>query len=262
MMILEVNNLNVSYYSREGYVNALTAIDLGIKEGQILGIVGESGSGKSTLALSILNLLPLDAKREGTIKFKGKDISSLKEKEFNRLRGNQIGLIFQEPASAFNPVLSIGYQFAEVLKERMRIQDKTERLKIISQSFERVRLAESGRIIKSYPHQLSGGELQRVAIAMAISLKPTLLIADEPTSSLDVTIESQIINLFKELNKQLNLPIIFITHNLDLVKILCDKVAVLYQGQVREINHKEQLFASPQDNYTKSLLAAFNELES
>ena len=260
-MILEVKDLSVSYQSRAKYVDALNKVSWGMAEGEILGIVGESGSGKSTLALSILNLLPPDSKSEGKIIFKDKNIFKAKEKESEILRGNQIGLIFQEPASTFNPVLSINYQFQEIIQSKLNIRSKPEISKIIFDCLEKVRVREPERILKSYPHQLSGGQLQRIAIAIAIALKPTILIADEPTSSLDVTIESQIVHLFKELRDKFKLTIIFITHNLDLVKVLCDRVVVLYQGQVREIKAREELFANPEDDYTKSLLDSFSQLE-
>lgn len=260
-MILEVKDLSVSYQSRTKYVNALKKVSWGIKEGEILGIVGESGSGKSTLALSILNLLPADSKSQGQIIFEDKNILKVREKELEILRGNKIGLIFQEPASTFNPVLSMDYQFQEILQIKLKIKSKVEREKIIFDSLSKTRVREPERILKSYPHQLSGGQLQRVAIAMAVALRPTILIADEPTSSLDVTIESQIVCLFKELRDKFKLTIIFITHNLDLVKALCDRVVVLYQGEVREIKSKEELFTNPEDNYTKSLLDSFSELE-
>ncbi len=260
-MILEVKDLRVSYKSKTKYVDALKKVSWTVKEGEILGIVGESGSGKSTLALSILNLLPSDSKAEGQIIFQNKNIFKAEEKESEILRGNQIGLIFQEPASTFNPVLSISYQFQEILQSKLNINSKGEREKIIFDCLEKTRVREPERILKSYPHQLSGGQLQRIAIAVAIALKPTILIADEPTSSLDVTIESQIVHLFKELRDELKLTIIFITHNLDLVKTLCDRVVVLYQGRVREIKPREELFANPQDDYTKSLLDSFSQLE-
>ena len=260
-MILEVKDLSVSYWGRDKYVDALKKVSWGIGKSEILGIVGESGSGKSTLAFSVLNLLPPDAKSKGEIIFKGRDIFKANEKESEILRGNQIGLVFQEPASTFNPVLSMNYQFQEILKSKLNIKSKKERSEIIYDSLNKVRVREAERILKSYPHQLSGGQLQRVAIAMAIALKPAVLIADEPTSSLDVTIESQIVYLFKELRDKLKLTIIFITHNLDLVKALCDRVVVFYQGEVREIKGKEELFVCPEDSYTKSLLASFEDLE-
>lgn len=260
-MILEVKNLNVSYWSAGRYINALKSLSFALKEQEILGVVGESGSGKSTLAYSALKLLPLDAKTEGQIIFKEKNILLSDERELTDIRGKRIGLIFQEPASSFNPVLSIEYQFNELLREKLKLNNKDDIKEIIFDSFKKVRLPDTQRILKSYPHQLSGGQLQRVAIAMAISLKPDILIADEPTSSLDVTIESQILHLFEELREKLNLTIIFITHNLDLVKELCDRVLVLCDGAMRELSKREDLFNNPKDDYTKKLLSSLEELE-
>jgi len=260
-MILEINNLSVSYYSKKTLVCALNNINLHLEQGEILSVVGESGSGKSTLAFSLLNLLPHDAQKKGAVYFKGENIFCLKDKQIENLRGKQIGLVFQEPSVTFNPVLSINYQFQEILKTRMNIRTKEERTEIIIDIFKKVHLDDCSRILNSYSHQLSGGELQRIAIAMAISFKPDILICDEPTSSLDVTIESQIIHLFKELKETLNLTLLFITHNLELAKILSDRVAVLHQGVLREVNNKQELFDFPQDKYTKQLLSSFRELE-
>lgn len=259
-MILGIKNLSVSYCSQVGYVDALKGISFDVCEGEILGVVGETGSGKSTLAYSVLNLLPFDSKKEGEIIFKDKNIFSFNERQMQDLRGNQISVVSQEPASMFNPVLSIQYQFQEVLLQKGKIKNKKQGLDIIFDLFKKVKLPQATRILQSYPHQLSGGQLQRVALAIAIALKPTLLIADEPTSALDVTIESQIVNLLKELKESLNLTVLFITHNLDLVKVLCDRVVVLYQGQIKEIRKKDELFSSPQDDYTKKLLTAFHDL--
>lgn len=258
-MILQIENLTVRYAGKEK--DALKAVNLTLGEKEILGIVGESGSGKSTLALSLLNVLPTDACRQGNVFFKGKDIFKLNENELTHLRGNQISMIFQEPASTFNPILRIGYQFHELLKEKSQRNNEAERISIIMEAFKNVHLTEGERILKSYPHQLSGGQLQRVAIAMAIALKPAVLIADEPTSSLDVSIESQIVNLFKELKEILDVSVIFITHNLDLVKILCDRAAVFYHGEVREMGVTRDIFHSPRDWYTKSLVEAAEGLE-
>jgi len=260
-MVLEIKNLSVSYRDKTGYVEALKKVSFGVEKGEILGIIGESGSGKSTLALSLLGILPFDSKKQGSAIFKQKDILSLGEKELESLRGNQIGLIFQDPTGSFNPVLSIGYQFEEVLKKKMNVKSRKKRRDIIFDSFKKVRLADAERIFRSYPHQLSGGQLQRAAIAIAISQKPGILVADEPTSSLDVTIESQIVYLFKELKQELDLTIIFITHNLDLIRVLCDRAVVLYQGIVREIAGKDELFTLPKDSYTKELLSSFKKLE-
>jgi ABC-type dipeptide/oligopeptide/nickel transport system ATPase component len=260
-MILEVKDLSVRYCHGRREICALDKVTFTVEEGEILGIVGESGSGKSTLALSILNLLPPDSKKGGGVFFKANDVFSFPPQKLRLFRGNDVGLVFQDPPSSFNPVLSIGYQFEEILKEKLGVRSREQRLKIIVNSFRKVRLFDTQRIIRSYPHQLSGGQLQRVAIAMAISLNPSILVTDEPTSALDVTIESQILYLFKELREKFNLTVIFITHNLDLVKVLCDRVLVLFKGEVREIKEKDELFTSPEDKYTRDLLRAFRELE-
>ncbi|MCM8774628.1 MAG: ABC transporter ATP-binding protein, partial [Candidatus Omnitrophica bacterium] len=200
-MLLSVNKLSVRYRARKS-VEALKGISFDVEEGEVLGIVGESGSGKSTLAYSLLNLLPPQTEIRGEIFFEGKNIFNLSQKELKILRGKKIATIPQEPSASFNPVLSIGYQFQEFLREG-GIKDKDKITYLIKDSFKRVRLEHWERIINCYPHQLSGGQLQRVMIAMAISVKPKLLIADEPTSSLDVTIESQIVNLILQLRKEL-----------------------------------------------------------
>jgi ABC-type dipeptide/oligopeptide/nickel transport system ATPase component len=259
--MLQIKNLTVRYAGRGGFIDALRGLTFNVGEGEILGIVGESGSGKSTFALSVLDLLPLDSQREGEISFAGKNIFSFSPRQLQDMRGNGIGLIFQEPAATFNPVLSIGYQFNELLSIKGRAGNRRERNKRIAESLARVSLQERERILASYPHQLSGGQLQRVAIAMAISLGPKILIADEPTSSLDVTTESQIVHLFQELRVNLHLTLIFITHNLDLVRALCDRVVVLYKGQLREQASVQDVFASPHDAYTKELLSSLKELE-
>ncbi|MCM8823541.1 MAG: ABC transporter ATP-binding protein [Candidatus Omnitrophica bacterium] len=259
-MLLNVNKLSVKYRARK-FVEALKGVSFNVEEGEILGIVGESGSGKSTLAYSILNLLPQETEIRGEIFFEGKNIFSLSPKELKILRGKTIAMIPQEPSASFNPVLSIGYQFQEFLREA-GIKDKDKISYIIKDSFKRVMLEPGERIINSYPHQLSGGQIQRVMIAMAISVKPKLLIADEPTSSLDVTIESQIVNLILQLRKELDLSIIFITHNLGLIKVLADRVVVLYRGEVKEVNSKDYLFTSPKDDYTKLLLSVYHEMDS
>lgn len=260
-MILEIKNLSVRYKGKDAYVDALKNINVSVKKGEILGIVGESGSGKSTLAFSLLNLLPEDSIEEGEIIFKGKNIPALKEKELQKLRGNEIGMVFQEPAATLNPVLSIGYQFAEILRCKRGLTNTQEIKDTMLNALGKVHLTDCQRLINSYPHQLSGGQLQRICLGFAVALSPAILIADEPTSSLDVTIESQIIDLIRQLRRTLGLTIIFITHNLDLVKTLCDRALVLYKGEVKEIEPVTQLFAFPKDTYTKNLLAAYRELE-
>lgn len=256
--LLTINNLTVHY---QNGVKALDDISFDVNEGEVFGVVGESGSGKSTLGFSILNLLPSDSKKTGSIIFQGRDILSLNQKDLNNLRGNEIGFIMQEPAASFNPVLTIGYQFRELLSEKLKIKDRFKQNGMMLDSFAKVSLPDSERILKSYPHQLSGGQLQRIAIAIVMNLNPKIIIADEPTSSLDVTVESQIINLFGRLQKELKFTFIFITHNLGIAKHLCNRIAVLYRGRLREINNAENLFNNPQDEYSKKLLFALRELE-
>ena len=259
--ILDVRSLGVEYLVGNKTVPALEEVSFSLERKEILGIVGESGSGKTTCALSLLCLLGDNARTKGKIIFEGKDLLALPERRLRKVRGNALSMVFQEPAASFNPVLSIEYQFKEMLKEKFPGQNGRALRNIIDQALRRVRLPEPDRILKSYPHQLSGGQLQRVAIAFAISCNPSVLIADEPTSNLDVTIESQIINLFLTLRQDLDLAIIFITHNLDLVKMLCDRVCVLYRGRAVEVNGKDALFSEPSHPYTKGLLQSFKSLE-
>ncbi|MCM8787035.1 MAG: ABC transporter ATP-binding protein [Candidatus Omnitrophica bacterium] len=259
-LLLEVKNLNVKYNFKGKSISALENINFDLKKGEVLGVVGESGSGKTTLALSILNLLPEDAKIEGEIFYEGENILLLDQKQLNNIRANKIGLIFQEPASSFDPFFTISYQFHQLLKLKANIKNKEKREDIIFNIFKKVKIFDVNRILNSYPHQLSGGQLQRISIAMAISLKPTLLIADEPTSSLDVTVGSQIIHLLKDLQEATNLTIIFITHNLELAKIFSDKILVLYKANMVELKDTKTIFESPENAYTKSLIEALEIL--
>ncbi len=258
MALLEVKKLSVTYFTKEAKIEALKKISFSLEEGQILGIMGESGSGKTTLAFSLLNLLEPSAKKEGKILFEGKEVFSLKEKEWQDLRAKKISLIFQEPAACFDPLFSIGFQFQELINQKLHLKKPQP---LILESLKMVKLKDPQRLLKRYPHQLSGGELQRIAIAMAISLQPKLLIADEPTSSLDVTTESQIILLFKELHQKLKLTLIFISHNLNLIKRLAQKTLVLYQGELKEFKPTSELFKAPAHPYTKELIKALRDLD-
>ncbi len=258
--ILKLEKLSVTYRDAQKGVPALKNVTFSVREKEIFGIVGESGSGKSTLGFSLLRLLPENAVREGTIRFLDKDISRLNQRDMRLLRGRQMGMIFQEPAASFNPVLSIEYQFRELLVYKRKLSDRTQIRQTMRFYLKEVGLTDCERVLTSYPHQLSGGQLQRVSIAYALALEPKMLIADEPTSSLDVTVESQIINLFLHIREKFDLTIIFITHNLDLVKVLCDRVAVLREGVLCEVTSREELFASPEAAYTRELLRVFNRL--
>ncbi|MFH1876567.1 MAG: ABC transporter ATP-binding protein [Candidatus Omnitrophota bacterium] len=259
-MILEIKNLTVHYQSTPQNRAALDDVSFSVNENEIVGIVGESGSGKSTLAFSILDLLPLDAYTKGDIFFRQESIFKARKTRLESLRGNNLGLIMQEPASSFNPVLSIGYQVREVLRIKKGLRAKSQFNEAIDTVFNKVRLKEAKRVLASYPHELSGGQLQRVALAMTLMLEPSLIIADEPTSSLDVTTESEIINLLKALRREYRFSMLFITHNLDLVKALCDRLVVLRAGKVVEAAAVDNFFRAPGENYSKSLLASFKEL--
>lgn len=253
--------MSVEYATAQGWVHALKDVSFSVEKGEIFGIVGESGSGKSTLAIALLNLLPENAEISGEILFEGENIFSLSGGALRVLRGRKLSMVFQAPVSSFNPVLSIEYQFREILKEKANLIQRDALKQRMVELFEKVRLPEPERILKSYPHQLSGGQLQRVALAFALSADPKVLIADEPTSSLDVTVESQIINLLLVLKEEFNVTIIFITHNLDLVNVLCERVCVLFKGEVRELKSKDELFHNPSDEYTKELLKSLKELQ-
>ncbi len=261
MNIVEVKKLSITYKNIKGDVSALKDVSFSLRKSEILGIVGESGSGKSTLAFSILRLLPANAYIEGKILFEGRDIFSLHEKEMRKMRGKKINIVFQSPQDSFNPVLSIGYQFREFLKEKLPDKSSKDLEEIIFDSLKKVKIDEPKRILESFPHQLSGGQIQRIAIAFSISTNPLVVIADEPTSSLDVTIESQIAHLFLELKETLGISVIFVTHNLSLAKVVCDRIGVIFKGELVEIGNKDEIFFSPKSNYTQQLINSFKQLE-
>lgn len=252
--ILKIENLSVSYTSRDKEIEALSAVNLSLKEGEVLGIVGESGCGKTTLAMSIARLLPVNAKIvNGRILFKGADILELNEAALENFRGKQAGYIFQDPTAALNPVLSIGQQLRETVmhcqkKSKEGARDEACRL------LELVNVPNPLEHLKFFPHQLSGGLNQRVMIALALASRPELLIADEPTSNLDVTIGAAILQLLLDLKTRLGLSIIFITHDLSLVGFLANEIAVMYQGKIVEVEETARLFKSPGAPYTKELL--------
>jgi len=237
-------------------------VSFNLYKGEILGIVGESGSGKTTLANAILNILPEGSIKQGSIIFQNKDLLTLEQRELEKIRGEDIGVVFQEPAASFDPVFTISYQLREFLNQKMCSRDGKMINKEIEAGLSRVGLPQYRRILRSYPHQLSGGQLQRVMIAMAIATNPALLIADEPTSSLDVTVESRIVNLLLRLQKELHLTILFITHNLGLIDVLCNRVVVLYKGEVQDEIDKDLLFSGKSSSYTRSLLASFKTISS
>jgi peptide/nickel transport system ATP-binding protein len=258
--ILRINNLSIDFDSESGITSALKNISLSVNRSEILAIVGESGSGKSVTALSILKLLAKTAKlSSGRIIFSedGKkeiDLSCLSNKELQKIRGNKIAMIFQEPMTSLNPVFTCGYQVAESLQLHKKISSATAKQQAI-EWFRKVRLPEPETIFLKYPHQLSGGQKQRVMIAMAMCCKPSLLICDEPTTALDVTVQKNILQLIKELQEEQKMGVIFITHDLGVVSEIADKIAVMYKGEIVETNSVKEIFINPQHPYTKSLLA-------
>ncbi|MCK4897949.1 MAG: ABC transporter ATP-binding protein [Anaerolineales bacterium] len=252
--LLEVNNIKTHFYCEEGIVKAVDGVDLRVKSGEVLGLVGESGCGKSVTALSILRLINSPGKIiDGDVIFDGKQLFSLNKAEMQAIRGNRISMIFQQPQSSLNPVFTIGNQLAEVFRTHSNMGKK----EAINRSIELMRLVEMPdpeKKIHSYPHQLSGGQAQRVMIAMALALKSQLLIADEPTTALDVTIQAQILNLMRGLTKKIHSAVILITHDLGVIAETSDYVAVMYAGKIVETTNVVDLFRKPLHPYTRDLM--------
>jgi peptide/nickel transport system ATP-binding protein len=252
--ILEVKNLCTSFFTEEGEVKAVNGVSFSVPSGRTLGIVGESGSGKSITSLSILRLIQSPGKiKSGKILFDGKDLLQLSEKDMRKIRGNEISMIFQEPMTSLNPVFTIGEQISEVYQIHRNLSKREAKEKSI-EMLKLVGIPSPEKRIDQYPHELSGGMRQRVMIAMALACNPKLLIADEPTTALDVTIQAQILRLIKELQEKLHMSVIFITHDLGVVAETCDYVAVMYCGKVVEFADVKTLFKNPQHPYTVGLL--------
>lgn len=257
--ILKVKDLTISFGENEVIHN----ISYSLFENEILGIVGESGSGKSVSSLSILGLLPKVVSKitSGSILYNQKDLTKLHPKVFQNIRGNKIGMIFQEPMSSLNPSMTCGKQVQEILFQHTKLSKSKTKLEVIS-LFEKVKLPEPNRIFKSYPHEISGGQKQRVMIAMAIACKPDILIADEPTTALDVTVQKEIIKLLKALQEETKMSVIFITHDLALISEIADRVLVMYKGDIVEEGSVSQIFNKPQHNYTKALINSRPSLDT
>ncbi len=254
-ILLRVQELNISFTTKEVANKVVDSISFNISDNEILAIVGESGSGKSITSLAIMKLLPNQAKYSGQVLYNQQNLLSLDKASLRSLRGNQISMIFQEPMSSLNPSLTCGYQVLEILQQHTSLSTKEAKKEVLS-LFERVRLPRPEALYNSYPHQLSGGQKQRVMIAMAIACKPQILIADEPTTALDVTVQKEILLLLKTLQQETKMSIIFISHDLSLVSDFADRVAVMYQGNIVEIASAKALFRNPQHTYTKALLRA------
>lgn len=254
--LLKICNLEVYYHSREGSQKVLDGVNLSMERGEVLSIVGESGCGKSTLALSIARLLPENGQiKEGEIIYNGKNLMEFCDKDLENIRGREIGYIFQDPTACLNPVISIGEQLIETIQNCQDLKGQ-EAQDAACSLLELVKIPEPREHLKFFPHQLSGGMNQRVMIALALASKPRLLIADEPTSNLDVTIEAAILELLMQLRRRLSLSIIFISHDLSLVRYLADKIAVMQEGKIIEFQNTEDLFKRPKTDYVKELLNA------
>ncbi len=254
--ILDVNDLSISFGDTKSLAEVIHSISFNISENEIVGIVGESGSGKSVTAMAVMNLLPKKKTRiTGDILFKGKNLLAEDPKTLRSFIGKEIAMIFQEPMSALNPSLTCGFQVSEILQHHLKMTSAEAKKETIS-LFEKVKLPRPNDIFNSYPHQISGGQMQRVMIAMAIACKPNLLIADEPTTALDVTVQKEIIQLLKEIQKETKMSLLFISHDLGLVSEIADRVVVMYKGDIVEAGSTYQIFKMPKDNYTKALLAS------
>jgi oligopeptide/dipeptide ABC transporter ATP-binding protein len=260
--ILEVRNLSTHFFTDDGEVKAVRDVSFSVAPGETLGIVGESGCGKSVTAMSVLGLVQRPGKVvNGEIMFKGRDLLKVSREELRNIRGRDIAMIFQDPLSSMNPVLRVGFQ----IDEAMRAHDKIPRDEVETRGIDllkQVRVSDAARRIKDYPHQFSGGMRQRAMIAMGLSNKPDLLIADEPTTALDVTVQAQILELLRDLNEQTGAAIVLITHNLGVVAGLCKRVLVMYAGEVVEEGTAEQIFEAPQHPYTWSLLRSVPRIDA
>ena len=255
--LLEIKDLDVRFQTENGLVHALRNVSFEVRQGEVLALVGESGCGKSVTALSVMGLLPQPEGiiSGGSIHFQGRDLVRLPRKELRKYTGNEISMIFQEPMTSLNPVYTVGYQICEAIRQHSRINKKAVRDHTI-EMLDKVGIAEAGKRFNAYPHQLSGGMRQRVMIAMALSCNPRLLIADEPTTALDVTIQAQILELMIELNQSIGMSMIMITHDLGVVAEIAERVAVMYAGRIVETSQVVPLFTNPSHPYTWGLLGS------
>ena len=260
--ILQVENLTTSFLTSNGEVQAVRGVSFSVGKGEILGIVGESGSGKSVTSMSILRLLAETARiKDGSILFEGEDLTKVSKKKLREIRGNKISMIFHDPMSSLNPLIPVGKQVSEMIKIHHPKMGKEERKAQVMELFAKVRIPEPEKRYHSFPHEFSGGMRQRVMIAMALANKPELLIADEPTTALDVTIQDQILRQLRELDKEYGASIIFITHDLGVVAELCDRVLVMYGGLIMEEARIEDIFEQPGHPYTMGLLHSIPDVE-
>ena len=260
-MLLEIKDLTIEFHDHSLPETVVEEVDICLDEGEILGIVGESGSGKSMTALAVAGLLNRkDMEKRGEIFFDGKELLSMNRKDLRSLQGNDISVIFQEPMTALNPTMKIGKQVEESLRIHFDMS-KEERRKLAISWLDKVELPDPERVYESYPHELSGGMRQRVMIAAAMVSEPKLLIADEPTTALDVTVQAQIIKLLKKLNDDKKIAIMFISHDLSLIRQICDRVVVMQDGKIVEQGKCRDIFECPKEDYTKRLIEAIPKVE-
>lgn len=258
MSLLDIENLKVYFATRAGIVRAVDGVDLNVGIGEVLGLAGESGSGKTTLGYALMRVLPRNAKLDGRIIFEGRDLLSFSATEFNRVRGREIAMVFQGSMNSLNPVVRVEDQVAEPLILHGGLSED-EAKKRARELLAEVGVSEDKA--KSYPHELSGGLKQRVAIAMAISTRPKLLIADEPTTALDVVTQAQILRLISELRDRFGLSVIMISHDLSLLSEVCDRLAIMYAGKIVEVGSKVEVVNTPEHPYTQALLASIPSVE-
>lgn len=260
--LVDINHEKLSFFTPAGEVKALNDVSIHVKQGEVLGIVGESGSGKSVTAYSLMGLTAHPGKLiGGTLEFNGHEIHNMSEKEFRKIRGNEISIIFQDPMTSLNPVYSIGNQIEEVILLHTGKNKKEAHARAV-ELLTLVGINEPEKRLKQYPHELSGGMRQRVMIAIALACEPKLLIADEPTTALDVTIQAQILELMMELKDKLGMAIIMITHDLGVVASMCEKIAVMYGGRIVEYGTTDDIFYNPKHEYTKGLLKSIPRLDA
>ena len=259
-LLLDIKNERLSFFTPAGEVKALNNVSFSMKQGEFLGIVGESGSGKSVTAYSLMGLTAYPGKLiGGELRFNGHEVEKMTEKDFRKMRGEEISIIFQDPMTSLNPVYTIGNQIVEMVRLHTN-KNKQEAYARAKELLELVGINEPERRLKQYPHELSGGMRQRVMIAIALACEPKLLIADEPTTALDVTIQAQILELMMELRKKLGMSIIMITHDLGVVASMCEKIAVMYAGKIVEYGTTDEIFYNPKHEYTKGLINSIPKL--
>jgi oligopeptide transport system ATP-binding protein len=260
--LLQVKDLRTHFYTEEGLVKAVDGITYDVQEGETLALVGESGCGKSISALSLLKLIPIPPGRivSGEVHFEGEDLMKLNEDALRKIRGNRISMVFQEPMTSLNPVLTIGKQMTEALELHLKLNKEAAVARAV-QLLEMVGVAEAERRIADFPHQFSGGMRQRVMIAMAMACNPKLLIADEPTTALDVTIQAQVLEVMARLSREFGTAVIIITHNLGVVARYADRVNVMYAGKIIEMSTAEKVYADPRHPYTLGLLRSVPRLD-